>query len=184
MDLKRWRNLGIVLGALLVVYMLTGIRQSGYTSSAAGLFDLDEEDVGRIVIIEGDMKAELLRLDTLWVLAGHETGQLRTWRMDAFFNSVLGVERESMISENPAKWDTYGVDSTGRQLQVYDLKGELRGDLMVGRSTTNWQSSYVRAVDADEVYLTRQSIYHFLGADSSFWLEPPPAPPDTVGGES
>ncbi|MCH8807517.1 MAG: DUF4340 domain-containing protein, partial [Planctomycetes bacterium] len=137
-----------------------------------------------IVMTTAGQRAELIRIDSLWQMTGYDENPVRQWRLDSFFRSVLGVERESMASANPDKWGTYGVDSTGRQLQVYDLKGELRGDLMVGRSATNWQSSYVRAVDGDEVYLTRKSIYHFLGADSSFWLEPPPAPPDTAGEEN
>ena len=181
MDTRRWRNLGIVLALLAALFVLTQVRESGHTVRATAVFDLEPDEVGRIVISEGDQRSELLRLDTLWVLAGHETEQLRSWRLDAFFNSVLSVERESLISENPAKWSTYGVDSTGRQLQVYNRKGELQSHLVVGRSTVNWQSSYLRAIGEDQVYQTRQGIYQFIAAGAEFWLEPPPPEPDTTG---
>ncbi len=181
MHISRWRNLGIVLAVLAALFLMTQVRESGYAAGAEAVFDIEADDVGRFVVSEGDLRSELIRLDTLWVLAGHETEQLRSWRLDAFINSVLSVERESLISENPAKWSTYGVDSTGRQLQVYNRKGELQNHLVVGRSTVNWQSSYLRAIGEDQVYQTRQGIYRFIAAGAEFWLEPPPPEPDTTG---
>lgn len=174
MDLSRWRSLSIVLAVLAVLFIASRVRESTYRSSSAALLGLDEASVGRIVITEGDVLVELIRMDTLWVLAGHETDKLRSWRMDAIFASVLGVKRESAVSENPEKWTTYGVDSTGRQLLIYDLKGELQSHVIVGRSSANWQSSYVRRIDEDEVYMTNRSIYQYLSTASDFWLEPPP----------
>ncbi|NVM56653.1 MAG: hypothetical protein HWN51_00830, partial [Desulfobacterales bacterium] len=83
----------------------------------------------------------------------------------------------SMISDNQDKWATYGVDaSTGRHLQVYAPGGALAADLVVGRSSANWQSSYLREAGRDAVYLTTKSIYHLLSADTTFWLEPLPEP--------
>jgi len=67
-------------------------------------------------------------------------------------------------------------NSTGRQLQVYDLGGSLEADVVVGRSSANWQSSYVREADRDKVYLTTRNIANFLSADTTFWLEPLPEP--------
>lgn len=182
MQLKQWRTLGIVLVVLLGIYLLTQAQQAGRSVRTSSFFDISKENVGRIVITEGDQRAELVRLDTLWVLAGHETGQLRNWRMDAIFNTVMGAQRESVISENAAKWGTYGVDSTGRQIEVYDLKGDLHGHWFVGQSSSNFRSSFVRAAGQDVVYMTDRSIYHFLGAAPDFWLEPPPQP-DTTGAQ-
>jgi hypothetical protein len=88
-----------------------------------------------------------------------------------------------MISDNPEKWVTYGVDdSTGRQFQVYDLSGEPAEHVIVGRSSTNWQSSYLRAAGEDKVYLTRRNIYQMLSADTTFWLEPKPMPEEPEEG--
>ena len=125
MQLKQWRTLGFMLTALVAIYMFMQLQEARYSIKTSSFIDLEEEEVGRIVIIEGEASADLVRLDTLWVLTGHETEVLRNWRMDAIFNTVLGAQRESVISENAAKWGTYGVDSTGRQIMVYDLKGDL-----------------------------------------------------------
>jgi len=179
---KSWRNIGILLAILVVLWLLTRLQESRYTTSTDEVFDIQPDDVSRFVVREGDRQVELVRWDTLWVVTGFEQRKVKQWRLNSFFNTVLGVERESMISDNPDKWVTYGVDdSTGRRLQVYNLGGELAGDVLVGQSAANWQSSYLREAGRDEVYLTRKSIAHFLSADTSFWLEPPPKPEEEKG---
>jgi hypothetical protein len=178
MKSKQWRNIVIFLAVLVVIYLFTRLQEGRYTTPSDAVFDMQADDVGRFVIQEGDAQIELTRWDTLWVVSGHEMDKVRQWRLDNMLGQVLGVERESMISDNPDKWSTYGVDTTGRRLQVYNLADNLVGDILVGQSRSNWQSSYIREADGDEVYLTRPSIYNMLSADSSFWLEPPPPEPE------
>jgi hypothetical protein len=178
MKSKQWRNIVIFLAVLVVIYLFTRLQEGRYTTPSDAVFDMQADDVGRFVIQEGDAQIELTRWDTLWVVTGHEMDKVRQWRLDNMLGQVLGVERESMISDNPDKWSTYGVDTTGRRLQVYNLADNLVGDILVGQSRSNWQSSYIREADGDEVYLTRPSIYNMLSADSSFWLEPPPPEPE------
>lgn len=177
MKSKSWRNIGIILAIVVVLWLLTRLQERRYTTSTDEVFAIPADDVASFVVQEGDRQVELVRWDTLWVVTGYEGRKVRQWRLNSFFNTVLPVERESMISDNPEKWGTYGVDdSTGRRLQIYDMSGALAAHVLVGRSSTNWQSSYVREADRDEVYLTRESIYHLISADTTFWLEPPPKP--------
>ncbi|UCH10484.1 MAG: hypothetical protein JSU61_00895 [Fidelibacterota bacterium] len=177
MKSKQWRNIGIFLAVLVVIYLFTRMQEGRYRASADEVFELEKDDVSRFVMQEGDRTIELMRYDTLWVVPGFENRKVREWRLNNFFNTVLPVERESMISDIPEKWGTYGVDdSSGRHLQVYDMGGDLAGDVVVGQSTTNWQSSHIRMAGEDEVFLTRKSIYHMISADTSFWLEPLPEP--------
>ena len=178
MKSKPWRNIGIVLAVLVVIYLYTKLQETRYTTPTDVVFDIQADDVSRFVIKEGDQRIELVRWgDTLWVVTDYEEHEVRRWRLDSFFNMVLGMERESMVSDNPDKWAAYGVDdSTGRHLQVYDLGGALAADLVVGQSSANWQSNYVREAGQDQVYLTIRSIANFLSADTTFWLEPLPEP--------
>ena len=178
MDVRRWRTPGIILAVLIVFYLFSRARETRYTTPIDQVFAIEAQDVGRFVISEGDKSVELVRQsDTLWEVTGHPEAKLRQWRLDRLFDGVLEVRQESMVSDNPAKWATYGVDdSSGRRLEVYDLGDRLEGSIVVGQSSTNWQSSHIRPAGGDAVYLTRQSIYHLIAADSSFWLEPPPPP--------
>ena len=185
---KQWRTLGIVLVVLVVVYLITWVQDAKHTTSTDRLFDIDREEVSRFVIRENEQWVEVIRSDTSWVLTGYEDRKLRQWRLDSFFNTVLPAERESMISSNPDKWNEFGVDSTGRVLEIYNQKARLEGYIVVGRSATTWQSSYIREVNENEVYMTRGSIYHLLSADTTYWMEPRPQPEeemgtDTVGSE-
>ena len=174
---KQWRNIAIFLAILVVIYLFTQLQESRYTTPSDAVFDIDRDDVSRFIVQEGDRQIELVRWDTLWVVPGQEDKQVREFRINNLLNTVLTVERESMISDNPEKWVTYGVDdSTGRQFQVYDLSGEPAEHVIVGRSSTNWQSSYLREAGSDEVFLTTRNIYYSLSTDTSFWLEPLPEP--------
>ena len=179
MILKQWRTPAIVLGVLALLYLGTRFQDARHATPSDQVFDIEPDVVGRIVFGEGDRELELVRIsDTLWVLTGHEHATLRQWRLDRLFDTVLKVKRESMISDNPAKWATYGVDdSSGRRLEIYDIGDRLEASVVVGQSETNWQSSHLRPAGRDEVYLTGVSIYHLINADTSFWLEPPPPPP-------
>ena len=185
MDLKQWRTPAVILVLLAAGYLLTQLGESRHTTSVDAVFDLKKDDVGRIVMVVDNDRAELVRQDSLWVLAGYEDREVRQWRLTSFFTNVLTVSRESVISDLPEKWSTYGVDSTaGRQVEVYDLGGDLAGRMVVGRSASNYQTNYIRLADESEVYLTDKSIYHFLSADTGYWLEPPPPEPEEEGGEA
>ena len=185
MDLKQWRIPAVILVLLASIYLLTQLGEARHTTSVNAVFDLEKDDVGRIVMVVDNNRAELVRQDSLWVLAGYEDREVRQWRLTSFFTNVLTVSRESVISDLPEKWSTYGVDSTaGRQVEVYDLGGDLAGRMVVGRSATNYQTNYIRLADESEVYLTDKSIYHVLSADSGYWLEPPPPEPVEEGGEA
>lgn len=177
MKSKSWRNIGIILAALILIYLYTKMQETRYTTPSDEVFDIQAEDVGRLHILDGEGQIELIKLDTLWVAASYEDRDIQSWRLDSFFSTVLGVERESMVSDNPERWATYGVDdSTGLHLRIYDLDGTLRGDVVVGQSTTNFQSSYLREAGSDEVYLTTRNIYYTISTDTTFWLEPLPEP--------
>ncbi len=131
------------------------------------------------MIVEDDTKAEFIRYDTTWAMPAYPGDELRKWRVDNFFKNVLGVSRESLVSENPAKFATYGVDEVqGRQVEIYDLDGNLAGHLIVGRSSSNYQSSFIRKLGSDEVYLSTVNIYHQLSVDSAFWVQPPVVLPE------
>lgn len=177
MKSKSWRNIGIVLAVLVVIYLYTKMQETRYTTPSDEVFDIQADDLGRLLIRGGEEQIELIRLDTLWVAAGYEERDIQSWRLDSFFSTVLGVERESMVSDNPERWVTYGVDdSAGLHLRIYDLNGTLRADVVVGQSATNYQSSYLREASSDEVYLTDRNIYYYISSDTTFWLEPLPEP--------
>ena len=177
MDLKQWRTPVIILAGLVVVYMLTKLGDARHTTSVDTVFDLEKDDVGRIVMVVDNQSAQLRWQDSLWVMAGYEDHKSRQYRLTSFFTNVLEVQCESMVSSNPEKWATFGVDDAGsRQVEIYDRDDDLAGHIMVGRSQTNYQSSYLRTFNEDEVYLTDKNIYNFLSADTTYWLEPPPEP--------
>jgi hypothetical protein len=179
MEIKQWRTPLIILAVLLGLYLISNMGQSRHSTNVKRVFDIERESVGRFVIVENDTKAEFIWYDSSWTVSAYPADELRKWRIDNFFKNVLGVQRESLVSENPTKFATYGVDEVqGRQVEIYDLDGNLAGHLIVGSSSSNYQSSFIRKMGSDEVYLSTTNIYHQLSVDSTFWIQPPPPPPE------
>ncbi len=102
MDLKQWRTPMIILAGLVVVYLLTKLGDARHTTAVDTVFDLEKDDVGRIVMVVDNQSAQLRRLDSLWVMAGYEDRSIRQWRLTSFFTNVLEVRRESMVSSKGA----------------------------------------------------------------------------------
>jgi len=179
MEIKQWRTPLIILAVLLGLYLISNMGQSRHSTNIKKVFDIEQESVGRFVIVGNDTKAEFIWSDSSWTMPAYPADELRKWRVDSFFKNVLGVNRESLVSENPSKFATYGVDEVqGRQVEFYDLDGKLAGHLIVGRSASNYGSSFIRKMGSDEVYLSTTNIYHQLSVDSTYWVQPPPTLPE------
>ncbi len=183
MEIKQWRTPLIILAVLLGLYLVGNMGQSRHSTNIKQVFAIEREAVGRFVIVEKDIRLEIVRSDSSWAMPIYPGDKLREWRIDNFFKNVLGAKRESLVSENPSKFATYGVDEvTGRQVEVYSLDGDLAGHLIVGSSASNYQNSYIRTMGSDAVYLSTANIYYQLSVDSTFWVQPPPPPPEPEDG--
>ena len=92
-------------------------------------------------------------------------------------NNILTVKRESIVSNNANKWKTFNVDdSLGIKLTFYGFNDEVIGSAIFGRSSSDWQRSYVRMVDGNEVYMTNENVLNRLQVRPTFWGSKPPPP--------
>ncbi len=163
MKSNQWQYLGFLLVIMMMFYVLSKVGDRGSVASTDDLYTIDKADVGRIRIAQGGQVADVTRLDSVWVMTGFEETPVPIAQLDGFFYGILNAKRETMISENPAKWDKYGVDdSTGVHFELFDLENISAGYYLVGASKSNTMSSYIRAQGTDEVYLTTIPIHYGL----------------------
>ena len=129
--------------------------------------DDGEDDV--IVIPEADRnEQQVIDNDSLLIQMN---------RIDDIENKILTVKRESIVSNNPNKWRTFNVDdSLGLKLTFYGFNNEVIGSAIFGRSSSDWQRSYVRMVDGNEVYMTNENVLNRLQMRPTFWGSKPPPP--------
>ena len=164
----------IVLVILVGIYFLNKNYQTKFESTSEAIFNDEPEDVFKFLIQQDQEAIELSRVDTLWRISGNDTLKVKSRSMDNLFDKVLKVNRGTIISENPEKYEKYSVDdSTGTHLAVINSKGETVGYYVFGRSKSDYSRSYVRVGSDPKVYLTDQNVTYMLQTQPTYWGEKP-----------
>jgi hypothetical protein len=82
------------------------------------------------------------------------------------------MKRSVLISENPEKQSIFEVDTVkGLFVEVFDLSGKSKGSLLIGKTGTDWNSNYVRAVGSNDVYTVDGGIRNSLFTDIVRWRD-------------
>ena len=172
------------LFVLVVLYVINNTMQDKYNASDTELISKDREYITRFVIEKESEKLELIKVDTLWTISGHDSLTVKSSILGNFFDDIEGIEREeSPISTNPKNWSKYSVDdSSGTHLSLFGLNDTEIGRFVLGRSKTNWGQNAIRINDESPVYLTTKNILHRLQTKPSYWGEIP-KPPEEEGSE-
>jgi len=172
--IKQWKTILIAIAVLLALYFINVSNQGKYVTSSHEVFPVETTDLSRFVISKDNQKIELTRKDTLWKIVGNDSLWVKQIIMDNFLDRAIKVQRETMISKNPEKWDTYSVDdSNGVRLQLFDQNGKEIGSAIFGRSKSEWSKNFVRMGDEKEVFQTNESILHQLQTRPTYWGEKP-----------
>ena len=164
----------IILVILIGIYLLNRSSQTKFVSTSEAIFNDELEDIFKFLIQQGEEAIELARVDTLWRISGNDTLEVKSRSMDNLFDKVLKVNRGTIISESPEKYDKYSVDdSTGTHLAVINSKGETVGYYVFGRSKSDYSRSYIRIGDDPKVYLADQNVTYMLSTRETYWGEKP-----------
>jgi hypothetical protein len=168
-------KISLILLALLVgLYFLTERGQLQYKTQSSQLFILEVDDVHRFLIQNKTNAIELSRQDSSWVISGNDTLVVKSQSIDNFLDKVLLIESGTRVSKNPEKWSKYSVDdSSGTHLALIDLDGNTIEYAVFGRSKSDYARNYVRTHKDPQVYLTNESILHYLSTLSTYWGEVP-----------
>ena len=171
---KNFKIAFIVLVVLTGVYLLNIRSQGKLESTSTAIFTDDPEDIFKILIQTGKEALELARVDTVWKISGNDTLVTKPRSIENLFDKVLKVNRGTIISENPEKYDKYSVDdSTGTHLAVINSEGKTVGYYVFGRSKSDYSRSYIRIGDNPKVYLVDQNVTYMLSTRETYWGEKP-----------
>ena len=177
----------VILAVFVGIYFLSQNSQSKLESASQAIFNDNPEDIFKFLIQSGEEAIELARVDTFWRISGNDTLEVKSRSMDNLFDKVLKVNKGTIISENPEKYNKYSVDdSTGTHLAVINSRGETVGYYVFGRSKSDYSRSYIRVGGDPKVYLADQNVTYMLATRETYWGEkpkeeipPPPVPADT-----
>ena len=163
-----------VLIGLICVLFINKRLQSQYNSQSTQLFIIDKQKINKFFIQTNSDAIELYRIDSLWTISGNDSFLVKQASIDNFFNKVLSVNKETLVSKKTNKWATYSVDdSTGTHLALLDENDNTISYAVFGRSKSDYARNYVRTQQDPQVYLTDESILYYLSTNESYWGEIP-----------
>ena len=163
----------LILGAIFVVLAIVVLilenpfGQSEYEKkieTAVPLFpNFNQEQVTTIEIIADSETTTLSKQNGDWVVTSMDNYTADSEGISELLSKVAELKNTQLVSNNPEKQAEFEVDSTGVEAKLMDANGTLLAHLFVGKTTPGFLSSYVRAADANEVYVAQgylQSVFN------------------------
>ena len=176
---KNLRTIIIIVVVIIAALFLNRYLQERYTTSSKAIFTGDTEKITQFKISKTGESITLVKMSGVWNIEGHDSLIVRQPRLNNLFNTVLTTEHETMVSNNPAKWNVYSVDdSLGIHLQLFDNGDKVLGDYYFGRSKADWSHNNFRFAGKEAVYLTSSNVIYHLNTTADYWGEKPPPPPE------
>ena len=171
------KKLKIGIAALIILVGLFFINQNNqksYTSQSTSLFSISENDVKKILIQANQEAIELIKVDTTWSISGNDTLVVKDRSISQFFDKVLNLKLETLMTTKQEKWETYNIsDSLGTHLALVGWNDETVGYYVFGRSNSDYARCYVRTDQSSDVYLTNENIVYSLQTSPTYWGEKP-----------
>lgn len=168
-------SLGI-LAILAIVFLLNQRGQNQYEASSDAVFNGDKSSISKIEILDSNGSITLVREDSTWSILGADSLVMKEQQIKNFFDKVVLLEKEILISKNAEKWDKFNVgDSTGKHLFLYAENHELLGMYVIG-SGTDYSRNFIRIGDQPNVYRTNSNVQYLLNTSPTYWGKIPPKP--------
>lgn len=170
--MRNFKILVSILCLLIVVYFMNTNSQNQLLSKSDQAIIIDKHQIKKILIQQDGDALELVKNDTLWTISGNDTLIIKSRSIDDFFNKVLEIKKETIISENPEKYATYSIDdSTGTHLALIDSLDKTIGYYIFGKSKSDYSRSYIRIKEDPNVYLADQNVIYMLSTRPTYWGE-------------
>ena len=171
----------LILGAIFVVLAIVVLilenpfGQSEYEKkieTAVPLFpNFNQEQVTTIEIIADGETTTLSKQNGDWVVTSMDNYAADSEGISELLSKVAEFKNTQLVSNNPEKQAEFEVDSTGVEAKLMDANGTLLAHLFVGKTTPGFLSSYVRAADANEVYVAQGYLQSVFNKGDRTWKD-------------
>ena len=108
---KSLKYLLIAFGILLFLYFINQGQQNKYIGTSETIFDLDADIINKIILKDSSGESiTLFKTDSVWSILDNDSLVVKDRQIDQFFEKVVGGTYDMVMSKNPNKWVTFGVD--------------------------------------------------------------------------
>ncbi len=151
--------LAVVLGVLIVVTATASIISNGKQENKNGeaLITADIHEINKIEIIKNGEIQELNKIENKWVVSSKLGVDADQVAVNEMINKTKEMIKGDLASTNPEKKASFEVDESGVEIKMYS-EDSLITDFFVGKAGADFNSTYVRLAEEDNVYLTKNYI--------------------------
>ncbi len=151
--------LAVVLGVLIVVTAVASIMSNGKQEDKSGeaLITANIREANKIEVIKGEEIQELSRVENKWVVSSKSGVDADQGAVNEMINKAEEITKNDIASTNPEKKSSFEVDESGVEIKMYS-GDSLITDFFVGKAGADFNSTYVRLAEEDDVYLTKNYI--------------------------
>ena len=177
MKTKQLLILGCVFVVLATVVLVleNPFGKSAYdkkVETATPLFpNFNKEQVAKIEIIAPDGTTTLAKQNGEWVVASMDNYPADSEGVAELLTKVGEFKNTQRVSSNPEKQAEFEVDSTGVEAKLMDVNDKMVAHLFVGKITPGFLSSYVRAADANDVYVAQGNLQSVFNKGTRTWKD-------------
>ena len=179
---KSLQYLIIAFVLLLILFIVNHMQQSRYSASSELIFNIDENKIGRILMLDtnGDSLI-LVKTDTTWSMPQADTLVIKNRQINQFFEKIVNGKYDMIRSKNPNNWSKYGVtDSLGKTVSLFDNNNNLIKSVIFSNKGQDYSHNNYRIIGENEVYRTTENIFYIINISPNYWGSPPKVEKDSL----
>ncbi|MDH4069039.1 MAG: DUF4340 domain-containing protein [Ignavibacteria bacterium] len=159
----------IAVLAVLAYVVLQGPGEQSRSGSDM-LVTYDSAAVVRMEFTGDNGHVVLEKIDGIWTITEPLRYPAEEFMATRAVATGKSLALKSVVSSNPEKQGLFEVDSTGTLVSIFTDRG-LAAAFRIGKTTTSFTETYVRAEGSDDVYITDGLIHSTFDKKGTDWRD-------------
>ncbi|MEP0827455.1 MAG: DUF4340 domain-containing protein [bacterium] len=167
----------LIPGGILVAFLLIWIIQSKVEKSEMSgktienFLKLDPSQVDRIILQQSQNRYEFELNDGRWYLRDSRNRPADSMAIKSLLTAAAEMKVGTIVSQNPERQQEFMVDSLNGNLAQFYTGERLLSQIIIGKMSPDFSSSYVRIPGSSEVYLAAGQLSFNFSRQRSQWLD-------------
>ncbi|MDI6788337.1 MAG: DUF4340 domain-containing protein, partial [Planctomycetota bacterium] len=134
--------------------------------------NFEPDQINRIELSQKDKQIILKRQENKWVVATSFNYPANQEKVSELLNKVKNLKQSDIASRNVEKHSIFQVDAEqGKLLKILDTKEVILSDIYIGKTASDFQSTYVRPRNSDEVVIVDDNLGRLVPLETKLWLD-------------
>ena len=171
---KSLQYLLVVFVILLLLFFINQNQQNKYKISSEQIFQINEDEIHRILFEESGDSLVLVKSDTSWIMPQADTLDIKDRQINQFFEKIINGSYDMIMSKNPSKWNKFGVsDSSGKKVTLFSEENKLLSSVIFSNKGQDYSHNFYRTIGANEVYRTTENVFYMINIRPTYWGSKP-----------